>query len=190
MKYRAAPLLVTAYGVLRIVDGLDGSRGPGPAWTAGHLAFLAALVLFVPIFWEMRRMLGRSVPATAAVAVGLAGIGCAFAQFSIDVVVGFMAADHDAMAPLFEQVKSVPGVSVAVYTAGPILFYLALVVLVAALAVRRQVSAWVPVAVLLSVLLPFGSLDLMPLGGLLMLAAFLPLARQGSLTGRHASVHA
>ena len=42
IAFIAAPLLVLAYGVIRILDGLDGSRGPGLAWTSGHIAFMAA----------------------------------------------------------------------------------------------------------------------------------------------------
>ncbi len=36
------------YGLVRLLHGLDGTHGPGLLWTAGHLAFLAALILFVP----------------------------------------------------------------------------------------------------------------------------------------------
>ncbi|MFC7646417.1 hypothetical protein ACFQX6_41970 [Streptosporangium lutulentum] len=63
IAFIAAPLLVMAYGVIRILDGLDGSRGPGLAWTSGHLAFMAALILFVSTFLQMRRMAaGTSSP--------------------------------------------------------------------------------------------------------------------------------
>ncbi|MEU4578280.1 hypothetical protein ACBI99_32395 [Nonomuraea sp. ATR24] len=184
--YLAAPLLSTGYGILRLIDGIDGSRGPGPAWTAGHLAFMGALVLFVYIFREMWLMLGRSRAATAVLVAGAAGAGLAFVQFAIDVVVGFMAADHEAMGPLFDQVQAVPGVSLLVYQAGPVLFYVAQVVLVAMLAVRRQVPVWVPALVLVQVLLPFVSLDLIPLGGLLALIAFLPLAVRDRRVPAHA----
>ncbi|QQQ81071.1 hypothetical protein IOD16_31785 [Saccharothrix sp. 6-C] len=34
----AAPLLVLVYGVCRIVDGVDGDRGPGPALPIGQFA--------------------------------------------------------------------------------------------------------------------------------------------------------
>ena len=44
--YIGAPALVTAYGLARLIDGIDGSKGPGPAWTIGHLFFLVALALF------------------------------------------------------------------------------------------------------------------------------------------------
>lgn len=138
----AAPLLVLAYGVLRLLDGLDGSRGPGFAWTAGHLAFMTALVLFVQIFWRLRAMAGRGVLSTASAAAGTVGAVTLLGQFGVDIVVGFMAADHAAMSPLFEQVKSVPGVQAVLYDVGPYLFYLAQLALVGQLAAMRRVTAW------------------------------------------------
>ncbi|MEV3984860.1 hypothetical protein [Nonomuraea sp. NPDC049758] len=187
----AAPLLVLSYGVIRIVDGLDGSRGPGLAWTAGHLAFLAALALFIVIFREMWRMLGRNRIATTSLVVGLVGIACAAAQFVIDIVVGFMAADHDAMSPLFDQVQAVPGVSLAVYAAGPLLFYVAQLALVVQLAARRQVKLWTPVLVMLDFAIPILEKDLIPLGAVCMLVSFWPLARRQAPAGaRHVLVHA
>ncbi|MEU1388812.1 MULTISPECIES: hypothetical protein [unclassified Nonomuraea] len=187
----AAPLLVLSYGVIRIVDGFDGSRGPGPAWTTGHLAFLAALALFIVIFRDMWRMLGRGRIATTSLVVGLVGIACAAAQFVIDIVVGFMAADHAAMTVLWEQIQAVPGVSPVVYSVGPALFHLAQLALVIHLAVRRQVRPWMPVLVLLDVVVPLVSLDLMPVGAVLMLVAFWPPARRQAQAGaRHTLVHA
>jgi hypothetical protein len=187
----AAPLLVLAYGVIRIFDGLDGSRGPGLAWTTGHLAFLAALVLFIVIFRDMWRMLDRNRLATAGLVVGLVGIACAFAQFAIDIVVGFMAADHDAMSPLFMQVKEVPGLSLAVYDAGPFLFYAAQLALVIQLATRKQVKIWTPILVLLDFTLPVITKDLIPVGAICMLVSFWPLARRSTpAPARHALVHA
>ncbi|MDR8414128.1 hypothetical protein MTP10_36035 [Nonomuraea sp. 3-1Str] len=187
----AAPLLIFAYGAIRIVDGFDGEKGPGLAWTTGHMAFMAALVLFVPIFWEMRRRLDRNALATTAVAAGFVGIACAFAQFAIDLVVGFAAADHAAMGPLFDQVKAVPGVSLAVYDGGPFLFYIAQFVLVTQLATRRQVRAWTPVLVLLDFTLPIIDRDLIPVGALLLLVSFVPMARRREEAApRHALAHA
>jgi hypothetical protein len=184
--YLAAPLLAMGYGILRIVDGFDGSRGPGPAWTLGHLAFMAALVLFVVIFRDMWGLLGKNRVATGTLVLGTVGIGLAFAQFAIDIVVGFMAADHEAMGPLFDQVQAVPGVSLLVYEAGPILFYVAQLVFVIQLAVQRRVPLWVPVLVLAQVLLPFASKDLIPVGALLALIAFLPLALRDRRIPAHA----
>ncbi|GAA2901064.1 hypothetical protein [Nonomuraea rubra] len=174
----AAPLLTFAYGVIRILDGLDCSRGPGLAWTTGHLAFMAALVLFVQIFWQLRAMAGRDTVSTVSAVAGTAGIATLLAQFGIDIVVGFMAADHDGMSVLFDQVQSVPGVSPIVYDGGPFLFYLAQLALVLQLAVMRRVKAWMPALVLLDLALPFADKDLIPLGALCLLISFVPLARR------------
>ncbi|MFG1948840.1 hypothetical protein [Nonomuraea sp. NPDC048826] len=176
VSYVAAPLLALVYGVLRIVDGFDGSRGPGAAWTLGHLAFMAGLVLFGVMFQDMRRLLGGNRAAAVTHAVGLAGIAFTFAQFAVDVVVGFMADDHEAMGTLFDQVQAVPGVSLLVYEAGPILFYVALLAFAVQLAVRGLVRPWMPLLVLAQVTLPPISLDLIPVGSLLGVIAFLPLA--------------
>ncbi|MEV0620533.1 hypothetical protein AB0I81_44925 [Nonomuraea sp. NPDC050404] len=182
LAFLAAPLLVFAYGVIRIIDGLDGSRGPGLAWTTGHLAFIAALVLFVPIFWQLRAMAGRDTLSTVSAAAGTVGIATLIAQFGIDIAVGFLAADHAGMGVLFDQVKSVPGVSIAVYDGGPFLFYLAQLALVIQVAVRREVRAWTPVLVALDLALPFIDKDLIPLGALCLLVSFVPLARRAPAT--------
>ncbi|MEU6411504.1 hypothetical protein [Microbispora sp. NPDC046933] len=173
----AAPLLVGAYGVARMADGLDGSRGPGLAWTVGHLFFLAALVLFVRIFGRLRTMAGGGVTATAGYAAGLAGAMALAAQFTIDIVVGFLSADHDAMGPRFDAVKAIPGVEPVVYTVVPLLFYAGMVTLVARLAAGRRVTWWSPALVLVQAVLPLVSKDLIPLGASLLLLAFVPLLR-------------
>ncbi|MEV5560060.1 hypothetical protein AB0L44_41005 [Nonomuraea wenchangensis] len=187
----AAPLLVLAYGVIRILDGLDGSRGPGLAWTAGHLAFVAALLLFVPIYWRLRRMAGGGALATATATAGTVGAAALVAQFGIDLVVGFMSADHAAMSVLFDQVRSVPGVSLAVYDVLPFLFYVGQLALVTQLAVQRQVKAWTPVLVLVDLSLAFVDKDLIPLGALFLLVSFVPLARaSAAATVRPAAAYA
>lgn len=190
IAFVAAPLLILAYGLIRIADGFDGERGPGLAWTTGHLAFMAALMLFVPIFREMWRMLGRGRLATAGLATGVAGLACVFTQFAIDIAVGFLATDHAAMGPLFDQVRAVPGVALAVYDAGPFLFYAAQVTLVTQLAARRLVRPWTPVLVLLDFTLPIVDRDLIPVGALLLLVSFLPLARRRTVPAAGALVHA
>ncbi|TMR16537.1 hypothetical protein ETD86_24870 [Nonomuraea turkmeniaca] len=184
----AAPLLVLAYGVIRILDGLDGSRGPGVAWTTGHLAFIGALVLFVPIFWRLRHMTGRTAVATVSAVAGTAGIVTLIAQFAIDIVIGFMAADHDAMGPLFDQVQAMPGVQLAVYDAGPYLFYVAQLALVVHVALRKAVKAWTPVLVLVGLMLPMIDKDLIPVGAIFLLVSFWPLARREAPAARHALV--
>ncbi|MFI9048570.1 hypothetical protein [Streptomyces sp. NPDC053427] len=178
--FTTAPLLVTAYAGLRVLDGLDGERGPGPAWTTGHLAFLAALILFVPVFLELRRLAGRGPFATATAVVGLVGAVCTMAQISLDIAVGALAADHGAMRGMFAEIQSVPGVNVVVYTVGPVLLFLGLLVLFCQLAVARAVPVWRAVAVVLAVLVSLLGLDALPAVGLLLYAGLAPFPRRGA----------
>jgi hypothetical protein len=186
----AAPVLVFAYGVIRILDGLDGSRGPGLAWTTGHLAFMAALILFVPIFWRLRTMAGGKGLATVSAVAGTAGVAALLGQFGIDVAVGFLATDHAGMSVLFDQVKSVPGMSPVIYDGGPYLFYLGQLALIVQVAVMRQVKAWTPVLVLVDLVLPLIDKDLIPVGAVFLLVSFWPLARRTAPADRRTLVHA
>ncbi|MFF5205335.1 hypothetical protein [Streptosporangium sp. NPDC000396] len=178
IPFVAAPLLTLAYGVIRILDGLDGSRGPGLAWTSGHLAFMAALILFVPVFLQMRRLADRDAFSTVSAGLGIIGILTLLAQFGIDIVIGLMSADHAAMGVLFDQVQAVPGVPLAIYDGGPLLFFVGQLGLVGRLAAIRRVKIWTPFLVLIDVMVPFVNKDLMPLGAVCLLISFLPLAGQ------------
>jgi hypothetical protein len=180
LTFVAAPVLVFGYGMIRILDGLDGARGPGLAWTAGHLCFLGALAMFVATFWQMRRMAGGGHFATAVAALGTAGVVTLFAQFGIDIVVGFLAADHAAMSDLFDRVQSVPGVSAVVYEFGPYLFYIGQLLLAIQLAVAGRVRVWTPLLVAVDMTLPLVDKDLIPIGAVCLLISFLPLARRSA----------
>lgn len=181
MKFRPAfifaPVLVMTYGIIRLVDGLDGTRGPGPAWTIGHLAFLGALVAFISAFWQMRRLAGGRVLATVSAAAGTFGALALITQFSIDLTAGFQATDNYDMSMIIQQVRTLPGISQLAYDFGPYAFYLGQLVLVVLLAVRRRVKLWTPVLVLADLATPFIDKDLIPLGATLLLVSFLPLAR-------------
>ncbi|MEU4739581.1 hypothetical protein AB0G02_03820 [Actinosynnema sp. NPDC023658] len=174
-EFVAAPLLVLTYGVARVVDGFDGERGPGPAWTIGHLAFVAALVLFIRIFQRMRGLIGPRARITAVVATlgALALLG----QFSVDLVTGFLNDDHAGMAAMSREIRTTPGVALLFYDLGPYLFYLGQLVLVVQLALGRHVKAWTPLLVLADLAMPFVDKDLIPVGAVLLLISFWPLAR-------------
>ncbi|CAL9342006.1 hypothetical protein SUDANB95_00288 [Actinosynnema sp. ALI-1.44] len=174
--YIAAPLLVLFYGVARLIDGFDGERGPGPAWTLGHIAFLAALLLFIRIFWDMAARIGPRARVVAAVAtVGAVGF---IGQFGVDVVVGLLADDHAGMAAMSRQVKEVPGVSLFCYDLAPYVFSVGQLALVVMLALRGEVRVWTPVLVFADLVMPIVSKDLIPVGAVLLLVSFLPLARR------------
>ncbi|MFD8638211.1 hypothetical protein [Streptomyces sp. NPDC059533] len=175
--FLAAPVLMGAYGIIRIVDGLDGSRGPGPAWTLGHLCFLGALYFFVQGFTAMRTAAGGNRLSTVGLWAGTAGAVAVGVQFAIDLVVGFLSADRAAMENLFTRIQDVPGVLPAFYDFGPLLFFVGQLILVCQLAKRRILKPWAPVLVLIDTTLPFAEKDLIPLGAVLLLVSFAPLYR-------------
>ncbi|OLF13413.1 hypothetical protein [Actinophytocola xanthii] len=178
LAFLAAPLLVFAYGVIRILDGLDGARGPGLAWTTGHLAFLGALAAFLVVFVHLRRLAGRDGFSTVSVAVASAGALTLFAQFVVDIVVGFVAEDHAAMRVIASDVSDNQVVSLVLYEVGPYLFYVGLLALVIQLAIARRVVWWASALVVVSQVLPVFDKDLIPVGALVLLAPFVVIGRQ------------
>ncbi|MEV7830459.1 hypothetical protein AB0P12_07485 [Streptomyces subrutilus] len=181
--FRAAPLCLLVYGVIRLSDT---DRGPDLAWTVGHLFMLSAVLLFAAVLTGLHR-LTVPTPATASraarlgagagLSLGLTGALALTVQGVIDLVVGLRAADRPEMQRLFEEVQSHPGVMPAVYTVGPLLFYVGLLWLTVQPALRRRIGAWCPVVLFLGIAAMTVSLDLLPLGALLFGAALAPLAR-------------
>ncbi|MFI9818086.1 hypothetical protein [Saccharothrix variisporea] len=174
--YLATPLLVLAYGIARIIDGFDGERGPGPAWTIGHLFFVGALVLFIRIFWDMASMLGPRARILAV--IGTVGAVGFIGQFAIDIVAGFLAADHADLSAIGKQVRAVPGVMLFCYDLAPYIFGVGQLGLVVALALRREVKVWTPVLVVADLVMPIVDKDLIPVGAVLLFVSFVPLARK------------
>lgn len=146
------PLFLLAYGLLRLVDGLDGSHGPGWAWNIGHAFFLVAFLMFGALVWRLRDV---SVVAAAAALAGSAAF--------VWVI----------LSDLFDDL---PGLPDPLMIAGPLLFQVGVLALLTVLAVRRDVPVWSPVLVLVGFVLFMINLDLLPLGALLLLAGLVPLA--------------
>ena len=146
------PLFLLAYGLLRLVDGLDGSRGPGWAWNIGHTCFLVAFLMFGALVWKLRDV--------SPVAAGAALAGSAAFVW---VILGDLFAD-------------LPGLPDPLMVAGPLLFQLGVLTLLIVLAGRRHLPAWSPVLVLVGFVLFVVDLDLLPLGALFLLAGLAPLA--------------
>jgi hypothetical protein len=172
----AAPVCFFGYGVLRLIGKMDGRYGPGPDWQAAHIVFLVGLALFVPAVLA----LGRALPDTRlrriTVVGTLVGVAASMIQIGIDIVAGLLAADHDAMNSITDRVGDLPGAQLAIYQVGPQLLYVGLVVLSVLLARARVVSWWHPALVLLGVVLPAVSLNLLPIGAVCLLVALAPTA--------------
>ena len=138
----AAPALFFAYGLVRLLDGRDGDRGPGPAWTLGHLFFLAGLLLFGVVLVGLRRALSevggwRRYAATTVTVLGVIGLLAFIRVAIIDIVVGLRAADHPGMGELFQRYENAPWgvVPAAVGEVVPVFFVVGMVALVTLLAV-------------------------------------------------------
>ncbi|MEU4424699.1 DUF4386 family protein [Actinoplanes sp. NPDC024001] len=174
----AAPLAMTGYGVVRYVGRLDDAYGPGFDWQLAHVLGLAGFVLFVPVVLGLRRMLPAGPWREVAAGAALFGLATSMVQFAVDIVQAFRAADKAELQSLQNDFTELPGVQAVIYDFGPLFFFVGLVTL-AALAVRAgRLPWWSPVVLLIGVLLPLVTLDLMPVTGVLTLAALLPLTRE------------
>jgi hypothetical protein len=164
------------------VGQAHGSYGPGLAWTAGHLLFLAGLLLFAPVLVGLYQLVPattalRRVAASAALAVAGVGLLAFVREALIDLVVGLRAADHQAMDTLYQQIGDFPKVVPAVfYNVGPLLFEVGLAGLVVLLAVLRprRFPWWSPALFLLGAVLIDINLDLLTVGAALFLLALTP----------------
>ncbi len=170
---------MAAYGLVRL---MDTERGPGPAWSIGHLFLLAGVLLFVPVLLGLRRVVARQggtqrAVGTGLAALGLVGVAAVAVQAGIDLLVAYVSADHETMSELFARIQSVPGVLPVVYRVVPVLFYVGLLLLLGQLAVLRVISAWRPVVVVAGTVAMTATLDLLPVAALLFLLALAPLRR-------------
>jgi hypothetical protein len=171
-----APILLFLYGVLRLIDGMDGHHGPGFARDLGHTLFLIAFVLLGGLTVGLRRLVpvtrrpARMVADLAMVA-GLFGAAC-----FIWVILGDLFARLHHAAPL-------PG---PLEVAGPLAFQVGVLGLLVMLVVARprRLPFWSPVLVLAGFLLFAINLDLLPVGALIVLFGLSPLARRSLVINR------
>ena len=174
----AAPTLLLLYGLLRLIDGLDGDHGPGLAWNLGHSLFLIGFVLLGALAVGMRQL----VPSTSMLTRIVASLATLAALFGVAcflwVILGDLFADFHDAAPLPDALELI----------GPLSFQLGMLTLLVILATARprRLPAWSPVLVLIGFVLFAVNLDLIPIGALLILAGLAPLAcRQVPRPGVH-----
>lgn len=173
----AGPVLMFGYGVLRFVDGLDGDRGNGLAWDAGHILFFVAMVLFGVLAVALR----PSAPAWArrvgagAVAASLFGVGC-----FLWVIAGDLSERFRETAPLPDVLA----------TGGSALFPLGMLALLGLMVAARRAPVWSPLLFGAGITAISVDLDMLPIASLVILAGLAPLARSrddgdGRGAGRH-----
>ncbi|SBT52433.1 hypothetical protein [Micromonospora auratinigra] len=159
-------LLLFGYGVLRLLDGLDGHRNKaGWPWLTGHTLFLIGVVGFAAVMLGLRGLLrtrsprGRTVDDLATAAGLLGTVGFAW------VILG----------DLFPRFAEAAPPSDLVLLGGPALFELGLLVLLYRAAAARLCPVWGPVLVLVGFVAIAVNLDLLPIGAALVLAGLFPL---------------
>lgn len=170
----AGPVGIAAYGLVRLWGRSDGVYGPGLDWQAAHLVGLAGMVCFVPAVLALAGLLPRSPWRTGVVALTMVGLAATMVQFGADIVEGLLAADRAEMSALGADFKDIPGVEVAFYDVVPQFFFLGLVVLAGMLVVRRRLPWWSVPLLVVGIVAPAVTLNLLPIGGLCILAALAP----------------
>jgi hypothetical protein len=158
--------------MVRWLDGRDGHYGPGTAWTAGHVLFLASLIGFAVTLVLLSRVIsgGRIARLVAAVLsmIGLFGLLGFIRVVIIDLVVGFQADSPAEMgATQFDDDPNMlpAGFYDMVHDVAPLCFALSLVGLLVQVAItRRQMNLVAsPVLTLLGFVILGGNEDLIPL---------------------------
>ncbi|MET8463155.1 hypothetical protein [Micromonospora zamorensis] len=170
----AGPVGIAAYGLVRLWGRSDGVYGPGLDWQAAHLLGLAGMVCFVPAVLALAGLLPRSPWRTGVVALTMVGLAATMVQFGADIVEGLLAADRAEMSALGADFKDIPGVEVAFYDVVPQFFFLGLVVLAGMLVARRRLPWWSVPLLVVGIVAPAVTLNLLPIGGLCILAALAP----------------
>ncbi|MEU4565582.1 hypothetical protein [Micromonospora sp. NPDC023956] len=162
-----APLLLLGYGLLRLLDGLDGHRDKGGwEWIVGHVLFLLGILVFAVLLVWLRDLLRTRLPRQATVVDVATLAGLTGAAAFVWVIVG----------DLFPRFAEAVGTPDPVLLGGPLLFQLGLLTLLV-LAVRARLApVWGPVLVLVGFTAIAVNLDLLPVGAALVLAGLFPLA--------------
>ncbi|MFG1775995.1 hypothetical protein ACGFIG_06145 [Micromonospora sp. NPDC049048] len=163
------PAFLLLYGLLRLVDGLDGDRGDGWAWDVGHTFFLVGILLFGALVLGLRRLLLAATPRRRALTETATVLGLIGVAAFVWVILGDLFPGLADAAPLPEPVMML----------GPLLFQVGLLTLLVQAGTTRPrlLPLWVPAPVLLGFLGIAVSLDLLPLAAALILAGLLPLQR-------------
>jgi hypothetical protein len=159
-----APILLLAYGLLRLIDGLDGTYGESLAWNLAHLALFASMVLFGVLATAVRPLVpagARPLAALAAVAT-VAGTAC------------FLWTATGLLSTAFGEATPVPA---PLRIAGPLLFSLGMLTLLGLLVAAGHAPAWSPLLFGAGIAATLIDADSLPAGALILLAALAPLAR-------------
>ncbi|WP_433795156.1 hypothetical protein [Actinoplanes sp. CA-252034] len=162
-----APILLLAYGLLRLIDGLGGPYPRGLAWDLAHLALFAAMVLFGVLAVAVRPLVPSGAHWLAALAAAMTVAGTACVLWG---AAGLLAPEFGAASPLPEPLR----------IAGPLLFALGMLTLLGLLVAARSAPAWSPLLFGAGIAAMIIDADLLLPAAIILLAALAPLARPRS----------
>lgn len=160
---------------------MQGFHGPGIFWSIGHVFFLATFAAFVFVILDLRARVGEgSSFAFLMAAVALLGLAVFVRVGVIDLVTGFAASDHAAMAPISRRLNAWPDPRLLpLFQSGPALFQVGLMALLVQLALMHRLPWWTPLFVLAGFVCVGLDLRLLTVGALLIGLGFAPLTRGG-----------
>jgi hypothetical protein len=165
-----ASLLLLGYGLLRLIDRLDGHSDKGAwAWNTGHTLFLFGILGFAALIVGLHGVLRTRLTRLRAVDDVAALAGLVGAAAFVWVILG-------DLFPRFADAVDTPDL---VLLGGPALFEVGLLVLLYRAAAARLLPVWAPVLVLVGFVAIAVNLDLLPVGAALVLAGLLPLRPAG-----------
>ena len=142
----APVLLATGRGLMLV----PSAAGFTTLWTVTHVMFLGGTVLMIPAALAMHQLArGYARPWLRDLGLAIVFVGALAlaAQFVVDLMVAVLAnGDPRAGGALFDRVQASALVDVALYTVGPSLMFVGLIVQAAALATVRAVRRWAVIA--------------------------------------------
>ncbi len=175
----AAPLCLFSYGVGWLLDGMQGFHGPGLFWSIGHAFFLLTFAALAFVVWDLRARVGTGNRLALSMAVvAFVGLALFLRVGAIDLLTGFAAADHAAMAPISRRLNAWPDPRLMpLFQLGPLLFQLGLMALLVQLAVMRRLPWRAPLLVLAGFVVIGLDLKFLTVGAVLIGLGFQPLTR-------------
>jgi hypothetical protein len=159
-----APVFIFLYGLLRLIEVMEGNQSHGFVWNIGHVLFFFSFVLFGGLSVELKRL----VPSKSKVSKGGAYLAMVASLLGIACFLWGILGD------LIKNVASVPTLLKLV---GPLLFQVGMLgLLIMLVATRpRQLPIWTPILVLIGFLFFAINLNLLPIGALIILLGLSPL---------------
>ncbi|MEV4278925.1 hypothetical protein [Actinoplanes xinjiangensis] len=157
-----APMLLLAYGLLRLLGGLDGTYRQGLAWNLALPALFASMVLFGVLAAAVRPL----VPSGARAAAALAAVA------TVAGTVCFVWAATGLLSTAAGEAAPTP-----VRIAGPLLFSLGMLTILGLLVAARHAPAWSPLLFGAGIAAMLIDADSLAPAALILLAALAPLAR-------------